>query len=247
MDYKQLLIIYPEFEHVIKHPLIQRLKKIRLSNPPKYSCYDHAVSAARMSFFMASVLKYRHIHLNVTDEELEIVTLSSLLYFTGTPPFGPFCEQYNRENILAQSAKNATVVLSAKYPQHLPWIKYIIHPAGSNCPNPERLFLSSIVNGVDDTLGSINLDCTWRRGSLLEDGHLLGFHPVDLMISVIINNHAIVCMNHVSNQYASYKLLKRYLENEKTEIPVSIDIDNFPYFSIFDDASILEEAKNINM
>ena len=146
-----------------------------------------------MSFFMASVLKYRHIHLNVTDEELEIVTLSSFL-FTG--PHGRFVNN-NRENILAQSAKNATVVLSAKYPQHLPWIKYIIHPAGSNCPNPERLFLSSIVNGVDDTLGSINLDCTWRRGSLLEDGHLLGFHPVDLMVSVIINNHAIVCMNHV--------------------------------------------------
>jgi hypothetical protein len=240
MDEKQLLYIYPEIEMILKHPIFVRLKKIRLTVPAKYSCYDSAIGAARMSYFIISVLKYRHTQLYITEDEVKIVTLSALFYFSGTPPFGPFSNECCMEDVLSQSVKNASDILSTEYPEYMDWIKYIINPYQFICPNPERLFVASIVNGFDDTLGSIGLDYTWRRGSLLENGNFIGFDPVDLMCGVILSNNNLICMDSVSKQFASFKLLKRYLENQKIPQSPKLDITTIPYYHLHDDVSIME-------
>lgn len=219
----QLLQIIPDIGELLQKPVITRLKHIRLSNPPIYSCYEHAINACRMCVFAMKILKYRHISLNITDAEIHIAALSCLFYFTGTPPYGPFSMCCSTDTMLEKSAKNVVMLLTdTEFMDYIPWIQYIIYPPGYKCPDKDRAFLVNIVSGMDDLLGIVPLDYTWRRGSLLQNGIFSGFCPVNLLCHCVLNNEGLSVLDGVKEQLHALNVLKRYLETCPTELPISI-------------------------
>ncbi len=219
----QLLQIIPDIGQILQNPVMARLKHIRLSNPPIYSCYEHAINACRMCIFAMKILKYRHISLNITDDEIHIAALSCLFYFTGTPPYGPFSVCCSTDTMLERSAKNVVMLLTGtNFIDYVPWIQYIIYPSRHSCPDKDRAFLANIVSGMDDLLGIIPLDYTWRRGSLLQNGIFSGFSPVDLICHCVLNNEGLSVLDSAKEQLDALNLLKRYFEMCPTELPINI-------------------------
>ena len=93
-------IIQLNYEKIIKHPLVQRLKDVSflgtldiLNNPQrKYSRYDHSVGVAYLAYLAAKKL-------GLSQKEKEILLVASLLHDVGHAPFSHVSEPFLLEHL----------------------------------------------------------------------------------------------------------------------------------------------------